>query len=539
MDFLETRYRQLAFDLVNVKRTLKLAAALPAFFRNRLTLQEAEESIQKLLASRVERFLELARTQIYQRPGSPYAALLQHAGCAFSDLASTVHSLGLETALAKLAVEGVYFTSEEFKGKVEVIRGRLSFRVSPKDFGRPVSSAGFAAESSGTRNAPVTTFNTLESLTLRAMGRAVFYAAHDLYSCAHAVYEPILAGRMIPVLANGKLGIPTDRWFGLNVDVHGVAENRFHYLNARLIAMMGRRWGPGVANPTYIDPGDVNPILEWILQRRRQEKTCCITTVISNAARIARVASRIGISLEGTVFSASGEPLTQAKKQIIEQAGARIALLYGPGGTGSTVLGCGHPRFSDEMHIPQSTLAYVENPRMLDYGDHSIHPVMLTTLHPAAPRFLFNVENGDFATMMTRDCGCALQKAGFTQHIHGIRSFEKMTGEGMNYSGSDLFELMENIFPSEFGGAPGDYQLVEEEDHRGQTRLTLVVHPDLGELDNEKILAWLQRGLAQGSRNHQFISKTWQDAGAFRVSRAVPHASKRGKVLPLYIKPKH
>jgi hypothetical protein len=81
------------------------------------------------------------------------------------------------------------------------------------------------------------------------------------------------------------------------------------------------------------------------------------------------------------------------------------------------------------MHIPQSTLTFVENPRTLDCGGPPIHPLILTTLHPAAPRFLFNVENGDYATMITRDCGCPLEKV-----IHAayptVRSFEKMTGEG-------------------------------------------------------------------------------------------------------------
>jgi hypothetical protein len=164
---------------------------------------------------------------------------------------------------------------------------------------------------------------------------------------------------------------------------------------------------------------------------------------------------------------------------------------------------------------------------------------MQTTTHPMAPRFLFNVENGDYASMITRDCGCPLQKVGFTRHIHTVRSFEKMTGEGMNYSATDLFDLLENTIPSEFGGGPGDYQLVEEEDEQGQTRLTLLVHPELGELDNEKLLSRLELGLAQGSRNHHFISKVWRDAGIFRIKRELPHASSAGKIWPLYIKQKY
>ena len=111
-----------------------------------------------------------------------------------------------------------------------------------------------------------------------------------------------------------------------------------------------------------------------------------------------------------------------------------------------------------------------------------------------------------------------------------------MTSEGMNYSGSDLFELLEDTIPSEFGGGPGDYQLVEEEDDTGQTRLTLVVHHNVGELDNEKLLSRLEKGLAQGSRGNRFMSMLWQDAGTFRIRREVPHASPRGKILPLHIR---
>jgi hypothetical protein len=212
--------------------------------------------------------------------------------------------------------------------------------------------------------------------------------------------------------------------------------------------------------------------------------------------------------------------------------------MYGPGGRLGAALGCGKPCVTDEMHVPQTMFTFVEHPSSLD-GAPLIHPLMLTTIHATAPRFLLNVENGDYATLINRDCGCPLQKVDFTQHIHTVRSFEKMTGEGMNYSGSDLFDLLENKIPSEFGGGPGDYQLVEEEDERGQTRLTLVVHPDIGELDNDELLHRLQAGLAEGSRNHRFISQIWQDAGAFRIRRGLPHVSSGGKTLPLHIKQKH
>jgi hypothetical protein len=527
--------QQVKADIINTTRTLALALALPRFFRDRVTLDRAQEETKRLLDTRVERFLELCRVQIYERAGSPYRALLRHAGCAFADLETNVKRHGLEETLALLAGEGVYLTSDEFKGKTRVIRGHTSFRVVPKDFEQRNSMVGFTIESSGTRNAPVSTFSPLKYRGVQAMGNAIFYAAHDLFSCAHAVYEPVIAGRMNHVIINGKLGIATDRWFALKVPAHSRAEDKYHYLNAQLVATLGRRFGPGIADPEFLDPGDVQPILTWASELGRQRRHCCITTVVSNAARISREASRVGLSLETTTFSCSGEPLTEAKRQLIEKAGARIALHYGPGGGNGTSLGCTNPQSIDEMHVPWSVFTLVENPRSLDYEGSPIYPLMITTLDASAPRLLFNVENGDYATLLKRDCGCPLQRVGFSQHLHTVRSFEKFTSEGMNYSARELFDLLENTIPSEFGGGPGDYQLVEEEDDNGQSRLTLVVHPGLGTLNEERLISRLQWSLAQGSRNHRFMSKLWQDAGAFRVRREAPYASRRGKILPLHI----
>jgi hypothetical protein len=128
-----------------------------------------------------------------------------------------------------------------------------------------------------------------------------------------------------------------------------------------------------------------------------------------------------------------------------------------------------------------------------------------------------------------------LEKAGFALHIHRVRSYEKFTSEGMNYFYGDLFELFEKTLPSEFGGGPGDYQLVEEEDDNRQTRLTLLVHPRAGKLDEERLIARLKEALAQGTKGSRFVGGVWQRAGTFRVRRQAPHSSPRGKILPLHI----
>jgi hypothetical protein len=128
-----------------------------------------------------------------------------------------------------------------------------------------------------------------------------------------------------------------------------------------------------------------------------------------------------------------------------------------------------------------------------------------------------------------------LEKTGLSLHLHHIRSFEKFTSEGMNFFYGDLYELFERTFPCEFGGGPGDYQLMEEEDSTGQTRLTLVVHPQVRALDERRILTRLRAELSQRSRGDRFMADVWARAGTFKLKRAIPHASPRGKILPLHM----
>jgi hypothetical protein len=104
-----------------------------------------------------------------------------------------------------------------------------------------------------------------------------------------------------------------------------------------------------------------------------------------------------------------------------------------------------------------------------------------------------------------------------------------------NYYYADLFEIFEKILPAEFGGALGDYQLVEEENSGGQTMLTLLVHPQIGELNEKKLLERVEAAFAQGPWGNQLMARIWHEAGSFRIRRAVPHASPRGKILPLHM----
>ncbi len=60
---------------------VRLAAELPGFLRRPLTLDDARAAVAARLAHREASFLEVVRRRVYERPTSPYRALLARAGC--------------------------------------------------------------------------------------------------------------------------------------------------------------------------------------------------------------------------------------------------------------------------------------------------------------------------------------------------------------------------------------------------------------------------------------------------------------------------
>lgn len=536
---LKKNYSQLGSDLKAARGMLSLVCGLREFFREPVTLEKAKEEIQRALETREQRFLDLVRTQVYDREASPYLKLFRMAGCDFADLQTYICRHGLEKTLEKLAQEGVYLTQDEFKGKKEVVRGTLSFTVSRKDLQLQDADRGLIlTQSSGTRGEPQRYALSLDRLaTSSSLSTAIFFFAHDLFRYSHAIYDAILptTGGIRDLLRFAKIGIKADRWFARRVPLNSWPEAAFHHLTTSLIVLATRFFGPGSPWPEFLDGQEVGRIVDWIVEKKKIGRACCVRTTASNAVRIARTAQKVGQSLGGAKFVVSGEPLTESKRAFIEQVGGHAIPCYGCAGLNRIGYGCGNPHHTDDLHVSLDILAVIQQPRPLDANGLAIHPFRFTTLSPLNPLLHINVENGDFGVMETRECGCALEKVGLTLHLHTIRSFEKLTGEGMSYYYGDLFDLLEKTFPSEFGGGPGDYQLTEEEDGNGQTRLTLVVHPDVGNLDEGKILARLRAALADGSRTNRFTTWVWQDAGTFRIRREAPHMSARGKILPLHI----
>lgn len=519
--------------LKNLQRELKkggrLVPSLRRFFKRQVSLARAGEEIRRALDRREEAFLRLV-AQILSSPPSPYFQLLRHAGAGYADIEAQVRRHGVEATLGRLAAEGVYLTSQEFKGKTEVVRGSTSFRIPRNSFENGTAAPGYVTRSSGTTNAPLASDVSLDWLAARAFITAVFFDAHDLFSRVHALYDSILpaAGGMNNLLIYNQLGVIPERWFAR---VTSGERSSSGYLTTYFIVVMGKLYGPGFPAPEFLQLRDIRRIVDWMAEKRRAGKSACLTTAASNAARIARVAWDLGVSLEGCRFVCSGEPFTEAKRGIIERAGARGTVRCTIGNSVNLGFGCAHPAAADEVHVGEDMLALISHRRFDRTADAPVEPLLCTTLHPSASSIFFNVESGDYGLLGRRDCGCPLEKAGLTLHLQRVRSFEKFTSEGMNYHCMDLYELVEKTLPREFGGGPGDYQVREEEDENGQTKISLVIDPAVGNLDEQRLLLRLRESCGSPNGRVRF----WRDAGTLRVKREAPHASARGKILPLHI----
>ena len=104
------------FSRDDVAVGLRFLAALPRFLRTPLSLDAMRAIVRERFARREARFLAcVARARAL--PGSPYARLLDHAGCTQEDVAAAVRRDGVEGALATLHAAGVCLSGDEFKGR--------------------------------------------------------------------------------------------------------------------------------------------------------------------------------------------------------------------------------------------------------------------------------------------------------------------------------------------------------------------------------------------------------------------------------------
>jgi hypothetical protein len=513
----------------------RLAFGLRGFLRGTVTLEESQRVIAERLRNREKNFLSLVQKGIYQNPKSPYFKLLELAGCHFGDIESLVNKDGIEATLAKLLAEGVYISWEEFKGRKEVVRGGNRFSFSERDFDNPFLPVYYQARSSGSRSAGTRTTFDLNNQLAGSYYRLPTLAVNNALDVPIAVWKPVLPAisGTSNLLQSWKVGKPVVRWFS-DVDERQVQSPLTHRLAIRYIIYSGRMWGARLAKPEYVGIQGAVKVARWLADTKKRYGGCCLISSVSPAVKMCQAALENGLDIQGSHLIISGEPLTAAKRRQMEAAGVSVSSRYAISEIGRIGCGCLEDGPVDDIHLFHDSMAAIQHSRKLDSADVYVDAFLYTPLLPTSPRIVLNMESDDYGVMESRHCDCLFGQMGFNTHIHSIRSFAKLTGSGMTIVGTDIVRILEEVLPAKYGGTAADYQLLEEEDSQGQTHLSLIISPEVGEVDEDDVIATTLAELRRAPHPGKLTAGVWAQAKLLRVKR-MPPITQRGKVWTLHL----
>jgi hypothetical protein len=473
--------------------------------------------------------LAVVEGAIFKNPRSAYLKLLQHAGIAFEDIKRDVEEAGLEATLEKLYDAGVYVTIEEFKGRAPIRRDGLEIPLDKVDFLNPLAGDGLEASTGGSRGSPTSTRRSFTRLAVDAGSNALFFEEQGYL---HRPWAEWRQGDTYWPIFYGKFGKKLTRSFS-TLDFSLKALGLRKYLHDRAVRLLLRVFGIPVCQPEFVHPNDPLPIVHWLAEQKARGTPAVVHTFSSSALRLAQTAIEHQIDIAGTAVSVTGEPFTLAKARVVAGAGMEAWPKYSATETGSLGRACLAPVEVDEVHLNADKVAIIQRERQVPGG--GVGGLFVTGVQTVFPRVMLNMEIGDYATISYRDCGCAAQKLGLKTHLSGIRSYEKLTSEGVTFLGGELITLLEEVLPDRFGGKVGDYQLAEDEEE-GVSRINVIVSPSVGEVDESAIIETVLETLAaRGFGERRRMQEVWQNGNVLRVVRREPLRTGRAKVLPLHI----
>ncbi len=522
--------------LSDMKMYGRFAWGLRGFLSHTITLEEARAIVAKCMAEREKNFLHMVKRGIYGYPKSPYLPLLKLAGCEMGDIENMVRNKGLEGTLMVLREAGVYVTFEEFKGREPIVRNGTLVQVKSKDFDNPFLHRYHEAESGGTTGAGTRVQIELAHLASRVPYHLLSGEVHGLLGAPTALWFGILPDPtgISNVLRGAHAGNVPRKWFS-PVTACDTRPSFKNCLANRWILFMGNRFGANLPQPEPVRLDQAAVIARWAVEMIRSYGTCLIRTHVSKAVRICISAQEKGWDLTGAVFMGGGEVPTPAKVGAIMRTGARWIPLYSFIEAGSMGIGCANPLDMNDLHFFKDALVLIQYPRQVPGTEITVEAFTLTTLLSSAPKLMLNVETDDYGVIESRSCGCLWETYGFNDHLRHVHSFRKLTSEGVTLIGSEMVHILEETLPTRFGGSPLDYQLTEEEDEKGFTRLTLLVSPKIEIKDEGEVVDAVLEGLGRGSVAADLARAIWKQAETLQVKRMEPVWTARGKLMPLHL----
>jgi hypothetical protein len=520
----------------DLKMYWRFARGLRSFLQNPISLAEARAIVARRMDEREESLLRLIERGIFGYARSPYLPLFKLAGCEMGDVRDRVRTRGLEGTLQELRQAGIYITFEEFKGKTPIVRDGRVIPVTAHDFDNPYLSHYYRAETGGSTGAGTRINIDLDHLAADTPFNMLALEAHGVLDAPKAIWRGVLPdpSGLNYIMRGAKMGRVPEKWFTpiARRDYKPVFKYR---LATKCIVLAGKPFGVSIPTPEPVTFDRAEVIARWIVDRLRRRGSCLIFCLVSTALRVAVAAGEMGADLTGATFEIGGEPPTEAKVRTITATGARCYPTYHFGECGRVGMGCARPLDANDVHFFKDGLALIQYRRQVPGFDVSVDAFCFTSLLPTTPKLMLNVELDDYGVIETRSCGCPLESYGYSEHIREIRSFRKLTGEGVTLVGSEMISILEEVLPRRFGGSPLDYQLVEEEDERGFTKLSLVVSPRVEIADESAVIETVLNALGPNGVADSLTGATWRQAGTLRVKRMEPIRTARGKLMPLHL----
>lgn len=512
---------------------LRYAAGLRRFLSERPSPQQCATAVAAQHARRERAFLDVVERGVYGNRRSPYGPLLAAAGVEFGDVAALVDRSGVEATLSTLYREGVRISIDEFKGRVPIRRGGNEWRVGSDDFDNLLLRRHYEARTGGSRGAGSRLAVDLDLLAHEATYLSLELRGFAAERMPYAAWHPLppgLAG-MKGMLRRARLGLLSEAWFSQYRYRRRPETLKFALLTAATIAA-SRQLGVPIPTPRYAPLERAADVARWLATRAGRDAAVLFDSSWSMAVRVCRSALEQGLDLSGTRFRVGGEPATVARGAAIEAVGGRHAAHYSMGEVGWIGIPCPHREALDEVHLATDKLAVIQPP-----GPRSTpaeRALVMTTLLPSCPKILLNVDTGDHAVLVRRECDCPAGGLGLETTARAIASHEKLTTEGMSFVAAEIAWLLEEELPARLGGTIGAYQLVEERTGT-LSRVTIVVDPSVPPSPDAEVIAVALAALASLGEGQRLMAEQWRQAGTLRVARRRPHVTPGGKQGHLHV----
>jgi hypothetical protein len=513
----------------------RFIGGLHRLVRRRMTIPEALSIIETRLHNREANFLTSLQRAVYDNARSPYRALLATAGCTIGDIKEFLRKEGLEGTLQRLRTEGVYVSFEEFKGLTPIVRGSLTLEPSPSDFDNPSGHRYYSSTTGGTTGEGRRVRLDLEHLEAMLPSRIVVRHVQEVAGLPAASWSDLPpAGGLRGVLLSAAAGENATHWF---IARKFGWKRGLRYRAATQVTLSAARLaGASVKWPKHVPLEEAATLARWARDQVQSHGGCTIHSSVSRILRIAVAAKENGIDLTGAVLRGGGEPPTHAKVARIVATGATFYSSYAFSEMGTAGSSCLNATGPNDQHLMQDHVAMIQANRTVPGFNLQVPAFCFTSLLPTAAKMLLNVESDDYGTVDSRPCGCKWEKLGFPVHLRDVRSYRKLTGEGVTLVGTDIERILDEFLPKQYGGSALDYQFAEEEDARGFTRIILRVAPHISVPDESRMIEYVLTSLRQLGGSAALAESTWRQAGALSIRRETPAMTSRGKLLPLDIK---